>query len=139
MNETGAYRIVRHWLAGPRRGTAEPFFENLPGLPDNISYSRSRRLFWVALYAPRVPALDLLSNRPFARKVMVRLPLWMQPQPKRHAFVVGIDERGQVVENLQDLSPGAFAPVTSVLEHAGALYLGSVEREALGRIAAPSR
>jgi sugar lactone lactonase YvrE len=132
--ETGAYRVTRYWLSGPRRGSAEPFLENLPGLPDNITYSRPRGVFWLALYSPRVAALDLLSRHPLLRKVVLRLPLWIQPQPERRAFVLGIDEQGSVVENLQDPSPGCFAPVTSAREHAGFLYLGSLETEAVGRV-----
>jgi sugar lactone lactonase YvrE len=48
--ETGSYRLVRYWLDGPRRGTAEPFVENLPGFPDNVTWSQDRKVFWVALW-----------------------------------------------------------------------------------------
>lgn len=137
VNETGSYRVVRHWLAGPRRGASEPFIENLPGLPDNITWSPARRVFWVALFSPRLPALDALGGSPFLRRVVYRLPLWTQPQPARHAWALAVDERGQPVLSLQDRGPGAFAPVTSVREHGGFLWLGSLEREALGRIPAP--
>lgn len=137
VNETGAYRITRYWLAGPKKGTAEPFLENLPGLPDNLTWSRERRAFWVALFSPRLPALDLLAPYPRLRKVVLRLPLWIQPQPEHQALVLAVDESGRVVEWLEDASPGAFAPVTSVREHAGTLWLGSLEEQALGRIAAP--
>jgi len=137
VNETGAYRIVRYWLAGPRRGTAEPFVENLPGLPDNVTWSAARRVFWVALFSPRVPALDLLAPYPFLRKVVLRLPRAVQPEPAPHALAVAVDERGRIVETLQDTSANAFAPVTSVREHGGFLWLGSLERDALGRIKAP--
>jgi sugar lactone lactonase YvrE len=137
VNETGAYRILRYWLAGPRARTAEPFLENLPGLPDNVTWSPARRAFWVALFTPRVPALDRLAAHPFLRKVVWRLPMWAQPHPVRHAWALAVDEQGRVVESLQDRSPGAYAPVTSVREAAGTLWLGSLEREAVGRIAAP--
>jgi sugar lactone lactonase YvrE len=137
VNETGAYRVTRYWLAGPRRGTAEPFVENLPGLPDNLTWSAARRAFWVALFSPRVPALDFLAPYPFLRKVVLRLPRFVQPEPARHALAVAVDEGGRIVETLQDGSPGAFAPLTSVREHGGFLWLGSLERDALGRIAAP--
>lgn len=137
VNETGAYRTTRYWLAGPKRGTSEPFVENLPGLPDNVTWSPARRAFWVALFSPRVAALDLLAGTPFLRKVVHRLPLFVQPQPARVGWALAIDERGAVVESLQDPTPGSFSPVTSVLEHDGTLWLGSLERDALGRIAAP--
>jgi sugar lactone lactonase YvrE len=138
VNETGAYRVTRYWLAGPRRGTAEPFVENLPGLPDNLTWSPARRAFWVALFSPRVPALDALAPYPFLRKVVLRLPRAVQPEPAPHALAVAVDEGGRIVETLQDASPGAFAPVTSVRESGGVLWLGSLERDAMGRIAAPA-
>jgi len=137
VNETGAYRTTRYWLAGPKRGTSEPFLENLPGLPDNVTWSPARRVFWVALFSPRVAALDVLAGSPFLRKVVLRLPLFVQPQPARVGWALAIDEGGRVVESLQDPSPESFSPVTSVLEHDGVLWLGSLERDALGRIAAP--
>src|SRR5262249_12661781 len=35
VSETGSYRVLRHWLSGPRGGQTEPLIENLPGFPDN--------------------------------------------------------------------------------------------------------
>lgn len=137
VNETGAYRIVRYWLSGPGKGSAEPFLENLPGLPDNLTWSQERRAFWVALFSPRLPALDLLAPYPWLRKVVLRLPLWLQPQPKRRAMALAVDEGGRVVEWMEDDSAHPFAPVTSVRERAGFLWLGSLHENALGRIAAP--
>jgi sugar lactone lactonase YvrE len=137
VNETGAYRVTRYWLAGLRRGTSEPFIENLPGLPDNITWSAERHAFWIALYSPRVPALDLLAGHPFIRKVVFRLPLWVQPKPAHQARALAIDEHGTVVEDLEDSAADSFAPVTSVRERDGTLWLGSLESDALGRIKAP--
>ena len=91
----------------------------------------------MALYSPRIGALDFLAPHPFLRKVVLRLPLWTQPQPARVAWALAVDEEGRVALSLQDSSRGAFAPVTSVLERDGVLWLGSLERDSLGRIAAP--
>jgi sugar lactone lactonase YvrE len=137
VNETGAYRIVRYWLSGPRRGTAEPFVANLPGLPDNVTWSPSRRAFWVALFSPRVPALEALARHPFLRKVVWRVPRALQPEPLPQAFAVAVGEDGKIVEVLRDASKGAFAPVTSVREREGALWIGSLEGDGIGRLAAP--
>lgn len=137
VNETGAYRLRRVWLAGPRRGTTETFVENLPGLPDNVTWSARRKAFWVALFSPRVPVLDALAPYPSLRKVVLRLPRAVQPEPIPHALAVLVDEGGRVVEVLQDASPGAFAPLTSVREHGEVLWLGSLEQDALGRLPAP--
>jgi len=137
VSETGAYRLTRRWLSGPKQGQAETLAENLPGLPDNVTWSPSRRAFWVALYSPRVAALDLLSDLPFLRKVVLRLPLSVQPQPRRVAWALAVDEQGRILASLQHDAPDAFAPVTSVRERDGFLWLGSLAREALGRVPAP--
>ena len=136
VGETGSYRLVRYWLDGPRRGTAEPFVENLPGFPDNVTWSRDRKVFWVALW-PRVTAVDALAPHPFLRKVVRRLPRWLQPDPAPHAWAVAIDEQGRIVESLEWLSPESYFPVTSVREQGGWLWLGSLEQQGVGRIAAP--
>jgi sugar lactone lactonase YvrE len=135
--ETGAYRITRYWLQGPRRGTADVFADDLPGLPDNVTWSAERRAFWVALYAPRVPALDALAGHPFLRKVVLRVPRFLQPEPAPVAFALALGEDGRVREVLRDAGPGTYAPVTSVRERGGVLWLGSVEADGLGRLAAP--
>jgi sugar lactone lactonase YvrE len=137
LTETARYRVLRHWLSGPRRGRTEPLVENLPGFPDNVTWSPSRRVFWIALFGPRIPVFDALLPRPFLRSVVFRLPRALQPDPARHAWIVAVDEEGRVVESLEHEAPDAFAPVTSVREHDGWLWLGSLERESLGRVAAP--
>jgi sugar lactone lactonase YvrE len=134
--ETGSYRLLRYWLAGPRAGTAEPFAENLPGFPDNVTWSPERKAFWVALW-PRVSAVDHLAPYPLLRKVVRRLPRFLQPDPATHAWVVAIDEGGRIVESLEWLDPSAYFPVTSVREAGGSLWLGSLEQRGIGRIAAP--
>jgi sugar lactone lactonase YvrE len=138
VNETGAYRIRRHWLAGPRRGTSDVFAENLPGLPDNLTWSAERRAFWVALYSPRVPALDALAPYPFLRKAVMRIPLALQPQPAPEAFALALGEDGRVRHVLRDAGPNAFAPVTSVREHAGVLWIGTLSPLGIGRLPAPA-
>ena len=134
--ETAKYRIQRYWLMGERAGESEIFIDNLPGFPDGVS-SNGRETFWVALYSPRVPSLDRLLPHPFWRKVIARLPGWLQPAPLHHGFVLGLDPEGNVIHNLQDASPDAYAPVTSVEEWGGALYLGSLTAPAIGRLPAP--
>ncbi|HEV3470848.1 MAG TPA: SMP-30/gluconolactonase/LRE family protein [Pyrinomonadaceae bacterium] len=131
--ETGKYRLWRVWLKGPRSGGREVFIDNLPGFPDNVTFN-GRETFWVALVSPRNKLLDALLPRPFLRKVIVRLPPFMQPAPARHGFVLGLDAEGRVTHNLQDPSGSHYALVSSAVEHAGALYLGSLGEDAVGRL-----
>lgn len=125
VTETGNYDVLRYWLKGEKAGTHDVFFDNLPGIPDGIS-GNGNGTFWVALFAPRNQALDAMSDKPLLRELVFRLPEFMQPQPARHAFVLGLDENGQVTHNLQHKGSGAFSPVTSVEQAGDRLYLGSL-------------
>ena len=129
--QTGRYDVLRYWLEGNDAGTHEVFIENLPGIPDNIS-SNGRDTYWLALFTVRNPALDALSGWPRLRKVVNRLPEFTQPQPARHAFVLGLSLDGAVTHNLQHPGPDSFAPVTSATEADGRLFLGSLTQDAFG-------
>lgn len=133
VNETGAYRISRYWLKGERAGTHDLFIDNLPGLPDNLSFNGQDR-FWVALYSPRNPLLDSFAGYPLLRKVMVRA-LMVVPKPiERKAFVLGLDTEGKVIANLQDGSAGNYSPITTAREYGNWLYLGSLKSTSMARV-----
>lgn len=136
VNETWKYRITRYWLTGERAGTSEPFIENLPGFPDGVSCN-GRDTFWVAMASPRNALLDNLAPHPFLRKIVARLPAFLQPKPDHYAFVLGLDTSGRVTHNLQDPSAKRIAYVTSVEEHQGYLYLGSLIDTGAARLPVP--
>ena len=137
VTETGNYSVVRYWLKGEKAGTHDRFFENLPGIPDGIS-ANGDGTFWVALFSPRNAALDAMSDKPLLRKVAFRLPQFLQPQPAHHAFVLGLNEQGQVTHNLQATGEQAFAPITSVEQTGNTLYLGSLTAPAFASFALPA-
>jgi len=134
--ETGKYRVHRVWLNGPKQGQSEIFIDNLPGFPDGI-LSNGRDKFWLALVTPRDPVFDRLLPHPVMRKLVMRLPAFMQPAPKRFSFVLGLDMKGGVVANLQDGSKECYAEIANVVEHNGMLYFGSIGEAAVGRIPLP--
>jgi sugar lactone lactonase YvrE len=133
VNETGAYRITRFWLSGPKAGTHDVFIDNLPGLPDNLAFN-GRDRFWVALYAPRNALLDATAQHPFVRKMIVRA-LTVLPKPvEKRAFALGLDLDGKVIANLQDASTGNYSPITTVREYGDWLYLGSLKAKNMARL-----
>ena len=128
--ETGSYRILRHWLEGPAAGSTEVVLDNLPGFPDNINNGLNDR-YWIGLVAPRSSALDMLSARPFLRKLVQRLPAALRPRARPSSHVIAITGDGQVLENLQD--PAArFPSLTGVYETRDALYLTALFGSELG-------
>ena len=136
VNETCMYRIQKYWLKGEKAGTSEVFIENLPGFPDNVS-SNKEGIFWVALFNPRNNFVEMSSNKPFLRKIVLRLPELLQPQPIRHSYVLGLDESGKIVHNLQYRSDKAYSPITSVKQYENSLYFGSLTHPGWGRIKVP--
>ena len=148
--ETGKYRVHRVWLNqaptervsvqsrnrphDPKYGRSDIFIDNLPGFPDGLS-SNGKDKFWLALVTPRDTTLDKLLPHPFLRKIIYRLPVFLQPAPKRYSFVLGLDANGRIVANLQDGSPQCYAQIANVVEHLGSLYFGSIGESAVGRFA----
>lgn len=132
VNETWRYRVIRYWLAGPKTGQSEILVDNLPGFPDGIS-TGSDGVFWIALASLRKPIVDYTSSRPWARRAVIRLPEWVQPAVDRYGYVVGVNDRGDIVANLQD-PDGGYAPITSVEEWRGMLYLGSLSESAFATL-----
>ncbi|MDC0768990.1 SMP-30/gluconolactonase/LRE family protein [Streptomyces sp. HD] len=135
--ETGAYRLTRHWLTGPRAGHGEPFAENLPGMPDNLWRGAPDGPIWVALAGPRVPPLDLLHRaapavRRSAARVAVRAPF----RPTGTIGVLAVDDTGRVVHHLARRRSG-FRMVTGVCETDGRLILGSIWERGIAVCEAP--
>jgi len=137
VNETVAARIRRLWVSGPQAGTHDIFLDGLPGYPDNLS-SNGRGLFWVALPAPRVAALEQLAGRPWLRTVLFRLPTALtRVTPEPVGWVLGVDVHGQVRHHLRE-TVGGYANITSVQEFGGALWLGGLFGRSVGRVPAPA-
>jgi sugar lactone lactonase YvrE len=136
INETFDHRIMRYWLKGAKAGTSDVFIDNLPGYIDNITEG-PKGSFWLAVVSARSDDLDTLVPAPFLRKLVYR---WMQltgsSPAQQHSYAVKLDAKGNVLASLEDDS-GHIYMMTSVLEHEGNLYLGSLTNHAIGVIAAP--
>jgi hypothetical protein len=55
----------------------------------------------------------------------------------RYGFVLGLDEDGNVIHNLQDPSGDHYAGISSVVRRGNTLYLGSLLEDAVGRLFLP--
>lgn len=137
LTETLRMRVLKVWLTPERLGEVETVVEGLPGYPDNIT-SAGRGVYWLALYAPRSPLKDRASASTFLRKVGARMPGPGLTRTRRHGMAVAITHTGRVLHFLDD-PEGAYAPVTSVTERGGQLWLGSLKEGAFGRATAPLR
>jgi len=134
--ETGRYRIWK--IDSHARGLdvqsgssrAAVLFDNLPGYPDNLMRGRDGRI-WAGLFRPRNPAADGLSQKPFMRKVLLRMPRSLLPVGDPYSHVFAFDESGHVTEDLQDPS-GAYPETTGATETADRLYIHSLHAPVIG-------
>jgi sugar lactone lactonase YvrE len=124
--ETGARRLTRVHLTGPDAGHAEPFAENLPGMPDNLWRGGPDGPIWVALAGPRVPPLDLLHRAaPAVRRTAARAAVRAPFRPTGTIGVLAYDDQGRALHHLT-ARHSRFRMATSVCEAAGHLVLGSL-------------
>lgn len=133
--ETGSYRVLRHWLEGPKQGRTEPLIENLPGFPDNLTAGRDGR-FWIGLVSPRNALLDRLSRWPRLRRAVQRLPKLIRPKAVAYGHLLAIDANGRVLASLQDPA-GRYRLTTGAAETEDFLYVSSLEMPAVGRMRTP--
>ena len=116
--------------AGPRI-----FLQGLPGYPDNINRA-SDGGYWIARAGTRNPVFDQAMKYPGLRRRMTkRVP------PTNWLFgnlniggVLKIDGAGRIVDALWDAPDGPLYMITSMREHQGALYLGGVTNNKIGRL-----
>lgn len=123
--ESTGRTVVRRWLKGARTGQTDHLAVDLPGYPDNISRG-SDGLIWVTIASPTDPLLERLMRLPVAlRRAVARLPEALQPNPKRTARVMAIDDMGTVVYDIS-CDASSFHMVTGVREDRGRVWLGSL-------------
>jgi len=132
INETGEYRIHKHWLKGTKKGQTEVLIDALPSFPDNMTRGQDGR-YWVGLVSPRSPLVDKLSDKPFVRKIIQRMPAFIRPKATHYSHVIAFDDNGNIVANLQDPS-GAYPTNTSVLETDKYIYIGSLTAKDFARL-----
>lgn len=117
------------------KGGPKVFLGGLPGYPDNINRA-SDGGYWIALAGMRNPVIDLAMKHPGLRRRMTR-----RVPPTNWLFgnlniggVLKIDGAGRIVDALWDDPSGPLYMITSMREHQGALYLGGVTNNRIGRL-----
>jgi sugar lactone lactonase YvrE len=143
VNETGKYRVWKVSVnannldlgqSSARAGQlASVLLANLPGYPDNLMRGQDGRI-WLGFAKPRNPTIDNLADKPFMRKLTLRLPRFMWPIPKTYGHVMAFTEDGKIVADLQDPS-GSYPETTGVTETRDRLYIQSLHAKGLGWVA----
>ena len=139
VNETGRYRVWRIAVTADdldvtaNSTQASVLFDNLPGYPDNLMRGMDGRI-WLGFAKPRNAIIDLLSDKPLLRKMVLRFPRVLWPMPEAYGHVMAFTEDGKVVADLQD-SSGAYPETTAVTETMDRFYIQSLHAKNLGWLA----
>jgi sugar lactone lactonase YvrE len=137
--ETGKYRVwkidtgARGLSAASdpaKRPQARVLLDNLPGYPDNLMRGLNGKI-WLGFAKPRGAVIDKLGDKPFLRKVIMRLPKSLWPVPPAYGHVIAFTEDGRIVADLQDPS-GKYPETTGVTETPERLYIQSLHAPVLG-------
>ncbi|MBB3168408.1 SMP-30/gluconolactonase/LRE family protein [Simiduia aestuariiviva] len=130
--ETGAYRIWQYLINNGTVKEREVIRDNLPGFPDNIARAPDGHL-WLGLVSPRSAILDRLSNKPWLRRMVQRLPAFIRPKAQHYGMIVKLGAEGEVLQQLQDPT-GQFYTTTGVAESDTYLVVSRLHGTALLRI-----
>ncbi len=121
---------LKNMADGPR-----VFIRGLPGYPDNVNRA-SDGGYWIALAGMRNPVMDEAMMAPGVRRRMTR-----RVPPTNWLFgnlniggVLKADGAGRICDAFWDRPDGPLYMITSTCEHKGALYLGGVTNDKIGRL-----
>jgi sugar lactone lactonase YvrE len=136
MVDLTKYRIVRYWLKGDHSGKTDIFLENLPGLPNGIS-RRADGSFWLGFTTRRDDLLDKIQPKPFVKKLIYGIPLWLQPKQEPFGMIMHISENGDILATYYDTTGKFVSEASSIEEHNDYLYLGGDLTDHIGRYKLP--
>ncbi|XP_058100022.1 protein STRICTOSIDINE SYNTHASE-LIKE 13 [Magnolia sinica] len=140
FTETTNCRVMRYWLEGPRSGEVE-IFANLPGFPDNIRLN-DKGQFWVAIDCCRTPVQEVMSHNPWLRSIYFRLPLKLNylarmMAMKMYTVISLFNEKGEILEVLEDRRGEVMKLVSEVKEVDGKLWIGTVAHNHIATLPYP--
>lgn len=141
VNETGKFRVWKIAVAANALNVAQAspqatvLLDNLPGYPDNLMRGRDGKI-WLGFAKPRNPKADAMADKPWLRRLSLRLPRSMWPVPPSYGHVIAFTEDGKVVADLQDPS-GAYPETTAITETPERLYVQSLHAHGLGWLPKP--
>ncbi len=141
VNETGKFRLWKIAVAASGVNVAQNnpqatvLMDNLPGYPDNLMRGLDGKI-WMGFAKPRNPKADAMADKPWLRRLSLRLPRALWPVPPSYGHVIAFTEDGKVVADLQD-STGAYPETTAITETKDRLYVQSLHAHGLGWLPKP--
>jgi len=134
--------VMKYYLQGSKKGTAERILDNLPGFLDGADCSFKSGLCYVAIPTPISGLVQTIFALPpwmskAVRTLLMIIPRTWAPRAEAYGAVAEIDpgrgeRRPKVVRTFQDPSGKDIQMLTGVTEHDGKVYLGSLHNNHIG-------
>ncbi|XP_059655218.1 protein STRICTOSIDINE SYNTHASE-LIKE 13 [Cornus florida] len=140
FTETTNCRLMKYWLEGPRTGSIE-VVADLPGFPDNVRLNEKGQ-FWVAIDCCRTKAQEVFVHNPWMRSIYFRLPVRMRylarfVGTRMYTVVSLFNEKGEVLDVLEDKKGKVMKLVSEVRERNGKLWIGTVAHNHIATLPYP--
>lgn len=131
---------MKLWIEGSKSGMLENIAD-LPGFPDNVRINEKGQ-FWVAIDCCRTGAQEVLSNNPWLRSIYFRLPIRMSILAKvmgmkMYTLITLLDDKGKILEVLEDREGQVMKLVSEVKEEKGKLWIGTVAHNYISTLPYP--
>ena len=134
--------VMKYYLQGSKKGTAERIIDNLPGFLDGADCSFKSGLCYIAIPTPISGLVQTIFSLPpwmskAVRTLLMVIPRTWAPKAESYGAVAEIDpgrgeRRPRVVRVFQDPSGKDMQMLTGVTEHDGKIYLGSLHNNHIG-------
>lgn len=137
VSETVNLRIGRAHFTGPKAGTYEVLWDNLPGLPDGMDRDDKGRI-WVGLIKERTPLMNWIHRNPWIKPALLRIPPTWLP-PSRGTAILGLSPDASQVIAYSHHDGSKVLDISVVVPSGDMLYLPSFYKDNKGLTAIPMR
>lgn len=135
ITETTKFKIDRFFVSGPKAGTHEIVWENLPGMPDGMDRDSEGRI-WVGLIKKRSGLISWAHRNPWIKNLFLNLPRWLLPVPKQTGILcLSADASRPLFYAMHDGK--VLQDISVVVLHKDKLYLPNFSEKTHGLFALP--
>ncbi len=130
ITETTKFRLLRAHLTGPRAGTTEVLFKDLPGLADGLDRDDDGRI-WIGIIKKRSGLMNFVHANPWIKPLLLRIPQAMLPVSKTTGILV-LDRHARQPLYFTMHDGSAVADISVAVPYSGRAYLPTFDRHARG-------
>jgi len=134
---TPGFRIMRFYVAGPKAGQSEMVQDGLPGMCDGLDRDSNDNI-WCGMFTVRSNFLTWIHENPWAKHILLRLPLNSMSQPKTTGVMVFSPDVSKALYYASYEGPKASLIASAIPGPDGQVYMTPFSREHRGLVRLPN-